>query len=253
MSGKSLKFLVGFVGLLCLMAYSDMAFGYSGAGSYSWDASTPGYSASATLHSGTIDTSLWSIMGDFVGRSSTNPNAGFYGDSGVSVGWDDTWVGNVGNPNTNGDARDGLWVQIYSDGGWWDMGRQVSRIAVSTSQDHGPYLGEGLEYRIYATNTLWDSTSLTPQIPVSDVYLDGWRTHNAAEDNNNNDWLSDDITGIYNLGGSYQYIKLVAWGASPYDEPEVDAIAAPIPEPSTIILLGLGVLGLLGYGWRRRK
>jgi hypothetical protein len=27
----------------------------------------------------------------------------------------------------------------------------------------------------------------------------------------------------------------------------------PIPEPSTLTLLGLGSLGLLGYGWRRRK
>jgi hypothetical protein len=28
---------------------------------------------------------------------------------------------------------------------------------------------------------------------------------------------------------------------------------APVPEPSTLILAGGGVLGLLGYGWRRRK
>ena len=28
---------------------------------------------------------------------------------------------------------------------------------------------------------------------------------------------------------------------------------APIPEPSTLTLFGLGALGLLGYGWRRRQ
>jgi hypothetical protein len=27
----------------------------------------------------------------------------------------------------------------------------------------------------------------------------------------------------------------------------------PVPEPSTLTLFGLGSLGLLGFGWRRRK
>jgi hypothetical protein len=221
-------------------------------GTYTWDASTPGYNAAATLHNGTINTAGL-VPGDYLGRNSTTPNAIGYGDSGVSVNWDDSWVGNVGNANTNGDALDGLWVQVYSDGGWWDMGQPVSTIAIFTSQDHGPYLGEGLEYRVYGTNTLWNDASLSAQVLVNDVYLDGWRTFNAAEDSNGNLWCSDDIGGVYNLGASYQYIKLVAWStSSPYNEPEVDAVCSVIPAPGALLLGSIGV-GFVGWLRRRRK
>jgi hypothetical protein len=61
----------------------------------------------------------------------------------------------------------------------------------------------------------------------------------------------DPSTGIFNVTFHY--------GTS-FDEPNVPAIIVPgddsnpsVPEPSSLILLGIGILGLFGYGWRRRK
>ncbi|MHC4728179.1 MAG: hypothetical protein ACYS17_13235, partial [Planctomycetota bacterium] len=82
------------------LTISSSALAYITGASFSWNASTPNYDASAPLHTDTINTSLL-IMGDFLGQNSSTPNAVYYGDSGVSVGWDDTTAYSVGNANTN--------------------------------------------------------------------------------------------------------------------------------------------------------
>jgi hypothetical protein len=229
-----MKFIRGILVVSVIALMGGLSFTYLPPTAYTWAPGTPNYNPLAVVHPGTIDTSSFTF-GDFVGIAAGQPNAIFHGDSGVSVNWDDTWVGNVGHPNTNGDALDGLWAQIYTSGGWWDLGGQASAVAVFTSQDHGPYLAEGLEYRVYGSNTLWGAVS--PQAMATDVYLDGWRGHNPAEDANANGWCSDDIAGVYQLPGSFRYVKLIAWvPTGSLNEPEVDAVAAVDlcdPDPRT--------------------
>ncbi len=247
------------VASLALGLASAPAYAYAPGTPYTWDASVPNYNAAAVIHSGTIDTTSL-VMGDFLGVSAGNPNAPQYGDSGVSVGWDDTWVGGVGHPNTNGDNLDGLWAQIvYPAEGWWDLGAATDKVAVFLSQDHGPYPAEGLEYRIYGSNTLWGAVGA--QAIITDVYLDGWRTHSPAEDGNGNGWCSDDVAAVLQLDGVYRYVKLAAWSSGGgLNEPEVDAVAAvrievdidikPMSWPNPLNVNKKGVLpvAILGTG-----
>jgi hypothetical protein len=238
---------------MALIYMNGNVFGFALGTPYGLSPGEPYHGHSFTYHNGTINTSGM-VFGDFLGRSAANPNAIGFGSSGAAVGWDDTWISGVGNANTNGDFLDGLWSQIYSDGGWWDLGTGYSDIAVFSSQDHGPYPAEGIEYYIFGTNTLWDNTSLSAAATITDVYLDGWRVHNRAEDLNGNGWQSDDLSALFQLDNSYRYIKLVAWSSSgSFNEPEIDAVAGTIPEPTTLLLFGLGLTGLAGIRRKFRK
>ena len=186
---------------------------------YTWNPGDPGYNSSATIHTGIISTAGL----NFGTLDTSTPPTG-YGSSGVAVNWDDTWID--GGNALNGNDLDGLWVQHANTFGIWDLGPNVAtnKVVVFTSQDHGPYLAEGLEYRVYGSNNLagpWSS-----QATVTDVYLDGWRIHDTNEDVNLNGWCSDDISAVLQLDGTYRYIKVQYWSLSNLlNEPEIDAVA----------------------------
>ena len=51
-----------------------------------------------------------------------------------------------------------------------------------------------------------------------------------------------------------RYLRVFAIGGDNfYSVSEIQAFAAPVPEPSTIMLFGLGLLTLMGANYRRQK
>jgi uncharacterized repeat protein (TIGR01451 family) len=215
-------------------------FKYTGRG---WNPGDPNYNANAKIYSGTIDISNL-IFADFIGISDSQRNADLFANA-ECKGWDDIegvtfpCADNMGDPNTNGDSLDGKIVVIgmgkdFIVGedmqGWWDLGEPADKIAYFQSQDHDPYPGDAMDCKIYGSDTLWGTTLSSPAI-VTDMYIDGWRPFNPAEDKNGNGFCSDDIALVFQLPAKYQYIKVVPWGACPYCDPEVDAIARFSSEP----------------------
>ena len=60
-------------------------------------------------------------------------------------------------------------------------------------------------------------------------------------------WTLTDATGINESG------QIVGYGTIASGGPIHAFLLTPIPEPSTLVLLGIGAMSLLAYAWRRRR
>lgn len=238
---------------VCLVSMATNSSGYLVGTTYNWDSSVPNYNPSAIIHTGTIGASAFSSFADFIGNDLGQSTAAYHG---THVNWDDgsyAWGdwGNADELNAFGDTLNGYWVGLGSFGGWWDLGAPSSLVTIfgsqtgiGTSFGRYDYLEEGLDYTVFGANVLRDNTSLGAQATVTEVYLDGWRPHNPSEDTyNNNGWCHDDVTAVFDLHGSYRYIRLLPADFASIGYPEIDAVA-----PGVVPLPGAAMLGLLGLG-----
>lgn len=169
-----------------------------------------------------------------------------------ATGWADgsTWGGST-TPAAAMSTADHYWLQ-YDPAILMYSATPLSSVIAIPAIDHGWTSGntgefwEAFEFKIYGCS----ATGCLEEGKITQVWERG--VDDTGPMKNADDWTTQwSFTGSYNYFAVISGDRLVGGPFSP-GEGEIDALAAPIPEPETYAMLLAG-LGLLGFMARRKS
>ncbi len=210
---------------------------------------------SSSTSDGAMHAFLWSngTMKDLGGLGGTQMNGHISIVSGANA------INNLGQVVGQSSISTGMFGQmhafLYSSGKMIDLGTLAPHdptggySAAGAINDHGQVVGasttgsHALHAFIFSNGTMTDLNSLID--PKS-----GWTLWGATGINNKGQIVAFATRGTVPQGISgtaqadWHVVELTPQGSSPPPR--------GTPEPASLTLVGLGLLGLAGYGWRRR-
>jgi hypothetical protein len=153
------------------------------------------------------------------------------------VGHDGVWPDGPSDV-VAGSNIDHFWVQGVDDNPViFSFSRPQTLVLGFAGIDHPPVPEESLEWILWGSNDLgtWEEGKIRA------IYDDGWDSTNSA------DGHSDDWSSLWGFTTGYQYVMATTHShlvPDYYDgDYEIDGVAA-VPEPRTLLLLGLGVVAI---------
>jgi hypothetical protein len=152
---------------------------------------------------------------------------------------------------------DHYWLQ-YDPGILYSFGSPTSSVVAVAGVDHfgpGEVPGEALEFIVWGSNAAGALLEEGAIVAVYDLGVDaGPGTIITGPGGVMDAATSDDFSSLWKFNGSYSYFVVKSGDhLLTFDSPgegEIDGLAKPAPEPGSLALLVLGVLGAAAF---RRK